>query len=60
VVNDLAQVRDDESVPDRSDLLHLQWEDDGYVYLELNLLGSPGLEADISILAGRVFIRVAR
>jgi hypothetical protein len=60
LVNDLASVRDDESVSTPNDLLNLRWEDDGYVYLELNLLSSAGLEADISVLAGRVFIRVAR
>jgi hypothetical protein len=60
LVNDLARVRDDESVPVPHDLLNLRWEDDGYVYLELHLLSSPGLEADISVSAGRVFIRVAR
>jgi hypothetical protein len=60
LVNDLARVRDDEPVSVPNDLLNLRWEDDGYVYLELNLLASPGLQADISVSAERVFIRVAR
>jgi hypothetical protein len=60
LANDLVRVQDGELVPRGTDPALLRWEDDDHVYLEFSLSGSSGLEADISIGAGRMVIRVAR
>jgi hypothetical protein len=60
LVNDLVRVRDGELVPRGTDPALLRWEDDDNVYLEISLSGSSGLDADISVWAGRMVIRVAR
>jgi HSP20 family molecular chaperone IbpA len=37
-----------------------QWEDEGYLYLEAGLPGTLELDIDVTIQAGRAFIRMAR
>src|SRR5262245_34240267 len=37
-----------------------RWEDERYVYLEADLPAFDGLEVDVSVAAGRVFVRVGR
>ena len=60
LIDEMAQIGDDQRLCGRDDSRLLQWEDDDHVYLEMSFAGSPELAADISIWDGRVVIRVAR
>jgi hypothetical protein len=60
MVNELNRVRSGKAPRRQRDLPVLRWEDDDYIYLEIDFSGSPQLEADISVGAGRAVVRVVR
>ena len=60
LIDDIARVRDGPPCPGRTGLPLLRWEDDDYIYLEIDCSGSAALEADISVWQGRVVIRVVQ
>jgi hypothetical protein len=57
---ELARLRDAEVLPDGADSPPSRWEDEDYIYLEVELSAGADLEADISLWAGRALIRIAR
>jgi hypothetical protein len=57
---EIIRAREDAAHPDRTRLPVSRWEDDDYVYFEIDFPGSPVLVADISVLADHVFIRVGQ
>ncbi len=60
MADELNRVRGGKAPPRPRDLSVLRWEDDDYVYLEIDFPGCPELEADISVGAGRAVVRVVR
>jgi hypothetical protein len=59
-VTELGRIRDDHPEAEKSLPSLMQWSDEENIYLEVELEGSPPLEADISLLGSRVFIRTGR
>jgi hypothetical protein len=55
---EIIRVREDAAHPERTRLPVSRWEDDDYLYLEVDFPGSPVLAADIAVMAERVFIRI--
>ncbi len=60
LVDDIVRVRDGRPCPGQTEPPLLRWEDDEYIYLEIDTPGFTELTADISVSAGRVVIRVMR
>jgi HSP20 family molecular chaperone IbpA len=60
LIDELARLRNDRSSTDHSAPPFERWADHDHVYLEAELPGSQGLEADISFQGGRVFLCVSR
>jgi hypothetical protein len=60
LVDELTRVRDGKIPSGRTDPPPLRWEDDDYIYLEVNLSDCSDLDADISVWAGRAVIRLGR
>ena len=54
LIDAVAGIRDGRRCPGPAD------QDDDYLYVEVDLPGSAGLEADISVCQGRAVIRLAR
>jgi hypothetical protein len=60
LMTELAQFLDEESVTAPSGSSTDRWEDDDHVYLQVHLLDSIGVAADISVLNNQVFISIVR
>ncbi len=60
LIDDIVRVRDGRPCPGQTESSLLRWEDDEYIYLEIDTPSFTELTADISVSAGRVVIRVMR
>jgi hypothetical protein len=61
LLEELVQTRHGLRPADAPDATLLErWEDEAFIYLEVDLPGEPGPDIDICIREGRVFIRMER
>jgi HSP20 family molecular chaperone IbpA len=60
LVAELGRIRDDQPDVENDQPPLMQWSGDEDVYLEAELAGSPPLEADVSVLGGKAFLRIKR
>ncbi len=57
---EFARIREQEPVAEGREVVPVQYDDDDYVYFEVNIPGRADLEVDIAISFGRAVIRVRR
>jgi hypothetical protein len=60
LVDELARLRDDPASNGHPDSPVERWDDSYNVYLETSLPDPHGLEADISVQGGRIFLCVSK